>query len=270
VVPALPPNKASPNPIYHRLAEMALAIARDVVGRLVGQMQRIDAFLLRQLSINVQQMQHQFQQPPPGTPEGQTPRGREGFHRITAGESEMIAIQIAPWTFLTSSYAWSLLIMVSSQPTFSAVFSFHLLLDKLSLFEQAAVLSRIQHIVTPPRANPRQARPPPERNKAWNVISTIWYYIIPVNMSSTLTRAVLRLPTLYLLYRSFILQLTVWLQATGTMPQWPILKPLNDWAAHLDMGKICWMSFSAVCAALFMNALTRGLDGRSASFTSFI
>jgi hypothetical protein len=50
------------------------------------------------------------------------------------------------------------------------------------------------------------------------------------------------------------------------MPQWPILKPLNDWAAYLDMGQICWMSFSAVCAALFMNALTRGLDGRSASF----
>lgn len=101
--------------IYRRLAEMALAIARDVIGRVVGQMQRIDAFLLHQLSNNVQQIQHQFQQPPSGTPEGQTPRGREGFHRIAAGESEMIAIQIAPWTFLTSGYAWSLLIMVSSQ-----------------------------------------------------------------------------------------------------------------------------------------------------------
>lgn len=103
---------------------MALAIARDVVGRVVRQMHRIDAFLLRQLSNNVQQMQHQFQQPPPGTPNGPTPQGREGFHRMTAGESEMIAIQIAPWTFLTSGYAWSLLIMVSRQPTLSTLFSF--------------------------------------------------------------------------------------------------------------------------------------------------
>lgn len=150
------------------------------------------------------------------------------------------------------------------------MFPFHLSLDKHSLFKQAAVLSRIQHIVTPPRATPRHIRPLPERNKVWNVISTIWFYILPVNMSSTFTRAVFRLPTLYLLYRSFILQLTVWLQATGTMPQWPILKPLNDWAAYLDMGQICWMSFSAVCAALFMNALTRGLDGRSAPFLSFV
>lgn len=102
------------------------------------------------------------------------------------------------------------------------------------------------------------------------MIYTIWYYILPVNMSSTLTRVAFRGPTLYLLYRAFILQLVVWLQATGTMPQWPILKSLNDWAAYMHMGQICWMSFSAVCAALFMNALTRGLDGRSASFVPFI
>jgi len=106
------------------VAEMALAIARDVVGRVVGQLQRVDAFLLHQLSNNVQQLQHQFQQTSPGTPEGQTPRGREAFHRMAAGESEMIAIQIAPWTFLTSGYAWSLLIMVGLTLTFSSMFTF--------------------------------------------------------------------------------------------------------------------------------------------------
>ena len=116
--------------LYYHLIEMALAAARDVAGRLVGQMQRLDAFLLRQLSNNVQQMQLQFQRPLPGAPDGQTPRGREGFQRMTAGESEMIAIQIAPWTFLTSGYAWSLLLMVSWQHTLSAMFSFHLLLHK--------------------------------------------------------------------------------------------------------------------------------------------
>ena len=134
-VPALRQTKRHQHPLdlpcYYRLAGMALAIARDVAARVVGQMQRIDAFLLRQLSNNVQQMQNQFQQLPPGTPNGQAPRGRDGFHRITAGESEMIAIQIAPWTFLTSGYAWSLLIMVSRQPTPTAMLSFHLLLDKL-------------------------------------------------------------------------------------------------------------------------------------------
>jgi hypothetical protein len=105
---------------------MALAIAQDFAGRVVGQMQRIDAFLLRQLSNNVQQMQQQFQQPPLGTPGGQTPQGREGFYSMTAGESEMIAIQIAPWTFLTSGYAWSLLVMVSWQYTLSAMSFSHL------------------------------------------------------------------------------------------------------------------------------------------------
>lgn len=131
-------------------------------------------------------------------------------------------------------------------------------------------MSRIRHVVTPPRANPRHGRPHPDQNKVWNMIYTIWFYILPVNMSSVLTRVAFRGPTLYLLYRSFILQLVVWLQVTGTMPQWPILKSLNDWAAHMDMGQMCWMSFGAVCAALFMNALTRGLDGRSASLASFI
>jgi hypothetical protein len=110
---------------------MALAIARNAAERVVNQMQRIDAFLLRQLYNNVQQMQYQFQQPAPGTLDEQTQRGREGFHRMSAGESEMIAIQIAPWTFLTSGYAWSLFVMVSRQHPHFLIYSFYFVPDNI-------------------------------------------------------------------------------------------------------------------------------------------
>lgn len=101
-----------------------MSTIRDAATAVVLQMQRLDAFLLQTLYTNVQRMQGS----PPSNSQLDTPFQRtaalngqpspwmaDGLRRMDLGEPDVVALQIAPWTFITSSYAYSLLAMVGSR-----------------------------------------------------------------------------------------------------------------------------------------------------------
>ncbi|THH20903.1 hypothetical protein EW146_g566 [Bondarzewia mesenterica] len=56
------------------------------------------------------------------------------------------------------------------------------------------------------------------------------------------------------------------LQVTNAL--WGWLQTIDAWAAHKEMEDVCWSTFVAVCGALAMGSLTRGLEGIGAANTS--
>jgi hypothetical protein len=89
------------------------------------QLQRLDAFLLDVLYQNVRRMQDRVL-PTASARDGEIRRHNvnypeellswtaDGFRKMHLDdESDLVALQIAPWTFITSSYSYSLIIMVS-------------------------------------------------------------------------------------------------------------------------------------------------------------
>ena len=87
--------------------------------------------------------------------------------------------------------------------------------------------------------------------------------IFPIDLSSTYSRTVFRLPSIYFIFKSLALWSILALQASDYLSSasWKPLQLLDDWAARKEMDEICWSTFLAICGALCVGALTRGLEG---------
>lgn len=125
-------------------------------------------------------------------------------------------------------------------------------------------MNRIQNIVVPSR-RPLQhhARSSPNLRTRWALLRLVLPSVFPIDLSSTYSRVVLRLPTMYYILKSLLLWSILLLQASDYFPtsSWEPFKQLDDWAAHKEMDEICWFTFRAICAALCVGALTKGLEG---------
>ncbi|KAI0256581.1 hypothetical protein BJV78DRAFT_1117139 [Lactifluus subvellereus] len=151
-----------------------------------------------------------------------------------------------PWSFFASGYA-------------------------VSLFAMALLLNRIQNIVVPSRRPlPHHMQPTPNSRSRWSLFRLILPSIFPLDLSSTYSRTVLRLPTLYYILKSLLLWSVLFLQASDHFPpsSWKPFRLLDDWASHKEMDEICWFTFRAICGALCVGALTRGLEGVGATNAS--
>jgi hypothetical protein len=114
------------------------------------------------------------------------------------------------------------------------------------------LLNRIQNVVVP------------LRESRYDTSGLPWYRrIFPLDMGSTTTRVIIRLPTVILCLRSFALWATITAQSASFFPSWRILQPLGDWAAAKTMDEICWTVFISVAAALAIASFTRGLEGHT-------
>ncbi|KAH9180438.1 hypothetical protein EDB89DRAFT_2110552 [Lactarius sanguifluus] len=144
-----------------------------------------------------------------------------------------------PWSFFASGYA-------------------------VSLFAMALLLNRIQNIVVPSRRPPlHHTHSAHDLRTRWVLLRMILPSIFPIDLSSTYSRTVLRLPTMYYISKSLVLWSILALQASDYLPStsWMPLQLLDDWAARKEMDEICWSTFLAICGALCVGALTRGLEG---------
>ncbi|KAH9079298.1 hypothetical protein EDB83DRAFT_2341847 [Lactarius deliciosus] len=144
-----------------------------------------------------------------------------------------------PWSFFASGYA-------------------------VSLFAMALLLNRIQNIVVPSRRPIlHHTRSAHDLRTRWVLMRMILPSIFPIDLSSTYSRTVLRLPTMYYISKSLVLWSILALQASDYLSStsWKPLQLLDDWAARKEMDEICWSTFLAICGALCVGALTRGLEG---------
>lgn len=130
--------------------------------------------------------------------------------------------------------------------------------------KQALLLNRIQNIVVPSR------RPPHHHMRSSSSLRTSWAFFnlvlpsfFPIDLSSTYSRTILRLPTMYYILKSLVLWTILLLQAADYFPHtsWEPLQSLDEWVAHKEMDEICWFTFRAICGALCVGALTKGLEG---------
>jgi hypothetical protein len=129
------------------------------------------------------------------------------------------------------------------------------------------LLNRIHNVVTPSRDFHRS------RSSSSNTRSRFWPFF-PLNMNSTQTRLIMRLPTIILLLRSLALWTLVAVHTAGFLPhstsEWTVLGPLllgplSEIAGRTNMEDLCWTTFLSVCTTLVVSALSRGLEGSSAS-----
>ncbi|KAG8817253.1 hypothetical protein FRC17_011318 [Serendipita sp. 399] len=203
-------------------------------------LQRVDAYLLEVLHQNVRRMQERGDLVPPAPqepPVGPFLKNEEipswtgdGIRRMDLTDPNIVALQVAPWTFVTSSYAISLIIM-------------------------AIVLSRIQHVVAPVR-DLEMAR-----------LQSAWPQFFPIDVSKTRTRLVIRLFSLFLIWKSTICLTVIVLQAWNVYPSIGPLALLGHWASMINMVDVCWSAFISVCAAMIASTFTRAMDGTRTSST---
>jgi hypothetical protein len=68
---------------------------------------------------------------------------------------------------------------------------------------------------------------------------------------------------MYYILKALVLWSILLLQASDYLPpsSWKPFQLLDEWAAHKEMDEICWFTFRAVCGALCVGALTKGLEG---------
>lgn len=138
---------------------------------------------------------------------------------------------------------------------------------------QALVSNRIQEIVSPPRPGPRRHRNEDEGTpyglRSW--ARRTWSMILPIDLSSTLSRTIIRLPSAYLLLRSLFIWTVIVLQAFRLFPNTHLdwLHNVGTRVSCLETGEVCWSTFMAVCAALCVNYLTSGLEGLGRDATPF-
>ncbi|KAI0034050.1 hypothetical protein K488DRAFT_46407 [Vararia minispora EC-137] len=163
------------------------------------------------------------------------PLHAEGILSPPLDESLPTDISLNVGSFLRSKYAAGILVM-------------------------AIVLNRVQHIVVPSRRNPRLTADERRRLPFWRYLGAL---IFPVDLSSTLSRTILRIPTLFFLSKALGLWIIVLLQSLDWYPNlsWSWIRRLGDHTSSLPMDKLCWSSFLAVCGALCVGALTSGLEG---------
>lgn len=130
---------------------------------------------------------------------------------------------------------------------------------------QAFLLNRVQNVVVPPRHSTsyhRQLQSLERRfgRRSW---TRLLRSCLPVNLTSTRSRLILRIPSIYLLLKSLTLWSIILLQAAHMLPSssgW-LKNNLEHWASHKTMEEVCWSTFISVCTALFVAALTTGMEG---------
>jgi len=163
-----------------------------------------------------------------------------------------------PWSFFASGYAVALFAMVSR---------IHRSVSYLRLtlvFTQALLLNRIQNIVVPSRRPPlHQPRSGFSLRARWAFHRMVLPSVFPVDLSRTYSRVILRLPTIYYILKCLVIWSVLLLQASDYFlsSQWKPFQFLDDWVARKEMDDICWLTFRAVCGALCVGALTKGLEG---------
>jgi hypothetical protein len=108
-----------------------------------------------------------------------------------------------------------------------------------------------------------RTRSNPDSRNRWAFLRLVLPSVFPVDLSSTYSRTILRLPTMYYILKALVLWSILLLQASDYLPplSWKPFQLLDDWAAHKEMDEICWFTFRAVCGALCVGALTKGLEG---------
>ncbi|TFK72696.1 hypothetical protein BDN72DRAFT_835757 [Pluteus cervinus] len=154
-----------------------------------------------------------------------------------------------PWGFFTSSYMIVIVLV-------------------------AILTHRLQNVVLPSRpARRRQVGRPWRRRRqiASFSPSNLIRHMVPLDLTRTSTRFALHLPTLYLLFRSFLLWSVTILQVAGWFPQrdgcWPdVVCRVGAWGEKQDMSLICWGTFVACCASFFVESFVRALDGYGNGF----
>ncbi|KAI0351564.1 hypothetical protein OH77DRAFT_1410915 [Trametes cingulata] len=134
----------------------------------------------------------------------------------------------------------------------------------VGLFIMAFVLNRIQNIVVPPRRPPgfrvhRDSFTLHGRPRSWRQMVLSRFF--PVDFSSTFSKALFRLPSVYLLGKAVLLWAVLLLQQASLLTQVSWLQPLGSWVAEKKMEDICWSTFLSACVALCIGTLTTGLEG---------
>lgn len=135
------------------------------------------------------------------------------------------------------------------------------------------MLNRIQNIVVPPRRPPgfrihRNQFGLRDRHLSWHQLVMARFF--PVDFSSTFSRMLLRVPSMYLLGKAVILWAALLLQAQqgSAVAAVSWLQPLGAWAASKKMEDVCWYTFLSACIALCIGTLTTGLEGLNMNDTS--
>ncbi|KAG2037382.1 hypothetical protein BDR03DRAFT_897062 [Suillus americanus] len=140
-----------------------------------------------------------------------------------------------PWSFLTSWYVFGLIMM-------------------------AVLLHRIRNIVVPrDQFINRFTRTRRSRAFPYSAIPSVF----PLDLSSSLSRLVLRAPSLYFIFKMVVIWLVVLAQAADKFPTWNSswLQSMGTYVAQRDTADLCWSTFCAVCSVLCMEGLTHGLEG---------
>ena len=87
--------------------------------------------------------------------------------------------------------------------------------------------------------------------------------MFPVDLSSTLSRTIIRLPSSYLLLKCLLIWAIILLQAFHLFPTTHVgwLHSIHTRVGGLETGDVCWSTFIAISAALCVNCITSGLEG---------
>lgn len=129
-------------------------------------------------------------------------------------------------------------------------------------------MNRIQNIVVPPRHPLATRLARSLRTQSTSRLRRIYDSILPLDLSSTSSRLALRLPSLYFLCQALVLWAVILMQTAELFPSRAWATELGKWAAKMEMERVCWSTFCAVCGALCTDALTRGLEGAGTSANS--
>lgn len=139
------------------------------------------------------------------------------------------------WGFLTSWYVFGLIIM-------------------------AVLLHRIRNIVVPrDQFISRFTSTTALRPFPYSSIPSVF----PLDLSSSISRLVLRSPSLYFIFKMVVIWLIVLAQAADKFPTWNSswLQSVGTYVAQRETADLCWSTFCAVCGVLCMEGVTHGLEG---------
>ena len=108
------------------------------------------------------------------------------------------------------------------------------------------------------------------RNFLWSIPSRLSNTVLPLDLSSTLSRFLFRIPSIYLLGKAIVLWGVLFLQGAEVYPasaeplswdKWEWVGRLGEWAIRKPVDEVAWSTFTSVCTAVFVGALTSGIEG---------
>ncbi|KAG8905359.1 SCF ubiquitin ligase complex subunit cdc4 [Tulasnella sp. 403] len=125
----------------------------------------------------------------------------------------------------------------------------------------AFFIDRIQHIVVPlsrfhtATHLDRDGAPPPALTRFYRIrrlAKTVTLRLFPIDASKFRIRLLLRLPSLFYLYRTLLLVIVFLIQALDVGEGiWYIVPGyVREWTCKVDMKDACWEAFKAVCFTL--------------------